>query len=346
MNKESDFQHSFLQAKSYSSKTVGELIQGEFDFALFSLSWDNRCISITQANKLKATYSCLLIPELRDKAGIMNNHEPILREYSKKIGKNSVINGDTKDLISLWDQLSDKILKIYRKKEKPLKIFIDLSTCVRYLAIGLISNFIKTGIVNQVTLFYAEGEYPEEKNPEDIHELFTTGGWEVLPIPGLEGEWDPNKKRMYLTSVGFEGSKTLRLISREEPDEVSLLFPDPGVKKSYTKRTNERNQSLIDRFQIKDKNIIRSSASDAVKSWKELSKVSLEKPENNNIFYVCCGTKPQSLALAMRSIVLDYPAVLYIKPDRHKVLQVNPLGKYWRYDIKDMSSLEMLDNEK
>lgn len=214
-----------------------------------------------------------------------------------------------------------------------------MSACPRYLSFGLMSQAIGAGIADEVSLVYAEGNYPEEKSEEDRHELFTAGGWDVLPVPGLEGEWDPDKKRFYLVSVGFEGSKTLRLVSREEPDEVSILFPEPGVKPEYAVRTGKRNEPLFRRFRIAADHIIRANAGDAIEAWSNLAQASIENPEDQNVYYVCCGTKSHSLALALRALVLRYPALLYIVPDRHRVVDITPLGIYWRFNIRDMSSL-------
>lgn len=334
------FRHGFLEANSSSGESISDLANGEFDYALLSLSWDKRCLCVTNADKLKAQHCNLIIPSLRDQSGLMDKHEPLLIDYAKDVGNYKEIHGDTSDVINMWVQLEKNVFNVYKEVGRPLKVFIDLSTCVRYLALGLISKFMNLGVVKEVSVFYAEGKYPDEINPEDQYELFTAGGWDVLTVPGLEGEWDPNKERLYFVSVGFEGSKTLRLISREEPDKVSLLFPDPGVREQYVIRTLERNEALIKRFQISDNCIVRSSAGNAVEGWKRLTNASIEKPEQNNVFYVCCGTKPQSLAFALRAIVLQYPALLYIKPDRHRVLEVDALGVYWRYDIKDMSSIQ------
>ena len=231
------------------------------------------------------------------------------------------------------------LLQVYRDCGRSLRIFIDLSACPRFLSIGLMSQAILLGVAHKVTLFYAEGDYPEEKSEADEHELFTVGTWDALPIPGLEGSWDPDKKQYYMVSVGFEGSKTLRLLSRDVPDKVAILFPDPGVKPEYVQRTMLRNKSLIQRFHVPDDRIIRSNAGDAIEAWMRLNLSPEEKPREHNVYYVCCGTKSHSVALALRALVLRYPALLYIVPDHHKVVDVAELGIYWRFDLKDMSSV-------
>ncbi|MCH8043055.1 MAG: hypothetical protein IID44_04990 [Planctomycetes bacterium] len=340
----SEFRHGFLRGKSRRSESVPDLARGEFDYALFSSSWDKRCLSVTCATELRAANCSVVIPDLRDVSGLMDKHDPLLLQFASKIGKCKELRGDSRDVDGLWNQLLQHVLDVHRELARPLRIFIDLSTCPRFLSLGLLSQAVLSGIASEVTVFYSEGDYPEEESEEDQHELFTAGGWDAVPVPGLEGEWDPDKKRAYLVSVGFEGSKTLRLVSRKEPDEVSLLFPDPGVKPEYVDRTRKRNAPLIKRFRIPDDRIIRSDAGDAIEAWKRLEEASIERPDEQNVYYVCCGTKPHSLALALRALTLRYPALLYIVPDRHRVVDVDALGVFWRFDLVDMSSLEAYDH--
>lgn len=336
---ESECRHGFLYGRSERSGSVRNVVHGQFDFALLSSSWDKRCLSVIEAERLQAAHCTVFLPELRDDLGLRDKHDPLLVGFASAIGNCNELHGDSSHIEGVWDTLAERVDDLRRTLARPLRIFIDLSTCPRFLSLGLLSHTLLTGTANELTVYYAEGNYPEEQSEEDQHELFTAGGWDVLPIAGLEGDWDPVKKRAYLVSVGFEGSKTLRLVSREEPDEVSLLFPDPGVKEGYVSRTWERNKPLIERFRIRDNQIIRSNAGDAIEAWSRLGAASIEEPAEQNVYYVCCGTKAHSLALALRAVVLRYPALLYIVPDRHRVVDVEPLGVYWRFDVKDMSSL-------
>jgi hypothetical protein len=250
-----------------------------------------------------------------------------------------IFHGSSRAIQSLWKTLREYLFAMYQAVGRRLRLFIDLSTCPRYLSLGVACNMLSSGLASHVTVFYAEGNYSEDSSEESRHELFTKGGWDAIPIPSLEGEWAPNKRRAYLVSVGFEGSKTLRLISREEPDDIYVLFPDPGVKLEYVQRAREQNKTLMSLLPDPSHDVIRAAAGDAIDAWKQLDVASREQPSEQNVYYVCCGTKSHSLALALRALVLRYPAVLYILPDQHKVAETHPLGVYWRFDIKDVTAL-------
>ena len=190
-----------------------------------------------------------------------------------------------------------------------------------------------------MTYGYSEGEYPNESERSERQELFTEGGWKATAIPGLLGEWEPHKPWHYLVSVGFEGIKTRQLVSQSEPDKVSLLFPDPPVKNDYEKRTLENNQRLIDQFQISKDRIVRAHAANVVEALKVLEERSIENFKEENCMYVCCGTKPHSLAFAIRAMVTGEPPVMYIVPESHRVSQVKSNGIFWRYTVKDRSAI-------
>ena len=335
-----EFRQGFLKGSSSSSDSPESLAHGSFDFLLLASSWDKRCVCVTKSRDLRSNHGALLLFDTRDDLRLRDDHDPRLARFLEETVDNSaVIHGDSTDTGSVWSRLSEMFLKVARKYKRPLRIFIDLSTCPRYLSIGLAVEGLKSGIASEVTFFYAEGKYPEEKSKEEQHELFTTGRWDSIPIPGLHGVWDPEKRRAYVVSIGFEGSKTLRLVSREEPDNVSVLFPDPGVKPEYVGRAARNNATLLKAFRVADERIIRAAAGDAIAAWKALSVSTVDVPEEQNVYYVCCGTKPHSLALGLRALVADYPAVLYIVPDRHRVADTEPLGVFWRYDIRDVTSL-------
>lgn len=340
------FRQGFLAGTSTRGESVTQVVHGEFDFSLFSSSWDERCLSVTAANMLKSRQCAVFIPSLRDDLGLMDRHDLLLLQYAAQIGECSELRGDSAHLEPIWQNLLAHVRNAHRELERPLRLFVDLSTCPRFLSMGLIAYTLYHGIADEISCYYAEGDYPEEQSEEDQHELFTAGGWDAVPVPSLEGEWDPGKQRAYVVSVGFEGSKTLRLVSREEPDTIAVLFPDPGVKQDYAERTRRLNTPLFERFRIQEQQVVRASAGDAIEAWEQLDHFQFECRDEQNLYYICCGTKAHTLAMTLRAIVLRYPAVLYVVPDRHRVAEVKPLGVYWRFDIADMSSVRVGNRDR
>jgi hypothetical protein len=219
---------------------------------------------------------------------------------------------------------------------RPLRMLVDLSACPRYYAVGLLGAYITQGLVGSLTVFYAEGLYPEPGNGEEL--VFTGSRWKSVEAPYFPGFWDPRKKTFYLVSVGFEGDKTLRTISRADPDRVSILFPEPGICPEYVEKTQHANADLVRMYRIPENQIVRAHAADAIAAWQALSRAAIERPDEN-AYFVCCGTKPHSIALGLRAKVLKTPAVLYNLPDEHRVVDIKPSGKFWKYEITDLTTL-------
>jgi hypothetical protein len=237
------------------------------------------------------------------------------------------------------EELRHKVVELFRRLRRPLHVGIDLTCCPIYYCLGLMAFLFNNGIARRLSLFYAEGEYPEASGREESHELFTAGEWEAVAIPGLQNPWIPRRSRLYLVSVGFEGYKTLRLCERREPDRVVILFPDPGVLPEYVDRTDEQNKLLLDRFSVKENSIIRANAADAVAAWKALTERNAERFDDNTVEYLCCGTKPHSLAIGLRSLCTKQGVVSDIVAEEHLSPNVKASGVYWRYDIFDLSAI-------
>lgn len=334
------YRQGFVDGTSECATSVPELLNGRFDFMFCVSSWDRRCLSITESIELSAQSGCLVLFDVKDDSGLRDKHDAALRAFcAAKCDKHEIIQGDSADTKGLWRAIEDCIKKAYAKKGKPLSVVVDLCTCPRFFALAIMSRGLKTGMISRLVFFYAEGVYPEETSEEVRHELFTSGGWRAVPIPGLEGRWEPGNSRFNFVSVGFEGAKTLRLVTRLEPDRVSVLFPDPGVQGEYIERARKNNEALFERYSLRESDIFRAHAGDAIAAWREMGIQQLER-SGENASYLCCGTKAHSLALGIRALVLKCPAVLYIVPDRHNVVDVRPGGVFWRYDVQDITAID------
>jgi hypothetical protein len=273
----------------------------------------------------------------RDTRGLRDAHDPRIIAFCKAIARNTVeLRADSLDPEALWQAVFSEVVHVRDELGVPLRILIDASTCPRYVSLGLVATCLKEGLAKQVDLSYAEGKYPEPSTDRQgikREVAFTSGTWRAVAVPGLEGLFDPGKKRFYLVSVGFEGWKTLRVVSRADPDRVSVLMPSPGVIEGYEKRSMINNQDLIARYKIPEEQIARAPAGDAIAAWKALDHCQLERPDQENSFFLCCGTKAHSLGLTLRAAVRPGPAVLYYRPEDHVVVDIAAAGVFWRYEI-------------
>ena len=328
----------FLHAKSEFSNNPINLIYGTYDLGIIFPSWDNRCLELLKCTDLSFKNSILPIFSGKNSAKYSKLNQSKLIDYAKQNSNQTYsFEGESIDFNYIWQNLSKQIINQFIKNKSSLNIFLDLSTCPKYYAMSILSTCILRGIAKLITIFYSEGEYHIKT---DVNQnLFTAGKWDTIAIPSLKNIHDPGKRKYYLVSVGFEGAKTMQVISKKDPERISILFPDPGVKKEYVSIAESENEILFNKYKVPDKEIIRAPAGDAIMAWKKISERSPERPNDENIHYLCCGTKPHALALSLRAIARSNATVLYRKPNSYQYVDVKPIGQYWRYDIKDISAI-------
>jgi hypothetical protein len=314
------------------------VLRGHYDLALLAPSWDHRCESITAADITIGT--CIILRfSTKDEFGYQEKHEKTIDEFLARQSETVVpVKGDAVNLPEIWDDLWETALRITRNADAPLRILVDLSTCPRYYSLGFIAGMLQYGLAHTIAVFYAEGKYNNEAGPHPIDYPFTMGQWNATAIPFLRGSPDPLKRRSYIVSVGFEGVKTARVLSREDPDRVGVLFPDPGVQPGYVEETWNRNKEIIAQYRIADESIVRAPAGDAIAAWKALSTAKLEHSSKESTYYLCCGTKPHALGLALRAICIGSSTVMYNLPERHSFMEVSPSGVFWSYDLVDVTT--------
>lgn len=328
----------FISGRATSATSPASLYAGEYDLAVVVSSWDKRSVCISEARTLKAQMGLLILFSLRDSQGLRDEHDSVLKSFiNGACAEVQIIEGNSIALQEIWGQLLTACVKLRRAIGRPLSILIDGSACPRYYLLGLAATALGTGMAATVTVTYAEGLYPVnlEGGPEDI--VFTQGHWKLVAIPGLEGRYSPGLKRFFLVSIGFEGWKTMRAVTRADPDRVSILHASPGTNEAYGERAKHDNADLIEYYRIPCDQILSAPAGNAIAAWKALTLGSVERPTLENSYFLCSGTKPHSLALALRAMSIRTPAVLYNLPEAHQVLPIKPNGTYWRFDIDSLT---------
>lgn len=336
MIKQTEFCAGFIQATSYRAESVDELIDGEFDLGVIVSSWDKRATSLTMATNIDVRHWIHLSFIRKDSYGLQDaHHREILQFLGNNLERTTSCVVDSLDIDSAWTELWARIRSVCVTIGRPLRLLFDLSVCPRYLALASFATLVGNGLLDTVTFHYAEGAYPIGGRREL---LFTGGRWNPVGVQGLCNVVMPDRKRLYVVSVGFEGDMTLRTVTRSDPDRVSLLFPDPGTRTEYVQVARDANSELIQSYLIPEAEIARAAAGDAVQAWKSLSEKAFERPDEN-VSYLCCGTKPHALALSLRCLSRGDGTVLYNRPEDHLVVEAVPSGVFWRFDCRDVACL-------
>ena len=326
-----------VSGESARSNDLAALIPDSVDFLFGASGWDDRCLALTTISGLTAHRSAVLLFKDKGNSGRAKRNDVTIRDfYSSLGGESSEIEESAERLDTIWNAISALLVRAWHEKDAPLDILIDLSACPRYLPLGVMASGMDAGIIRRVRFLYNEAEYLDEQQPD----LFTKGSWESVEIPGFAGAQNPGRPRRYVVSVGFEGAKTARFVNRADPDSLTILFPSPGYRADYPARTWGQNRTLFADYGIKDlksPGVVTAPAGDAIAGWKSLTEKHLERSDEENVYYLCCGPKPHSLALALRAMASHAGAVIYPKPSAHRESEIHPSDEFWLYTIEDRS---------
>jgi hypothetical protein len=271
-----------------------------------------------------------------DPDGYRKKNDALLETFMRQIAKEYVpLQHKATALLETSLGIFEQMMEASTHLGRPIDVLLDASTCQRYHILAVLANGFRSGILRRISVFYAEGDYPAGEVGLEV--VFGEGVWKSIPVPGMEGEYRPDKSLLYCVSVGFEGHKTLRVVARADPDRVVLVFPKPGITAEYEQRTRIANKALIEQYAIPESSIISAHAGDAVGAWAAMAEASVENWPEENCVYLLNGTKPHSLAMGLRAVTTHSPAVLYSVPEAYRVVNIPARGVFWRYDVENLA---------
>lgn len=328
-----------LSLSSLDSVDLESLFTGEYDIGFFFPSWDGRSRCVVECAHASFGHAIEIAYQNRGKSGLFEENRTKVLSFLRNCAQHfSSIETVPNDVRATCLSMQAKLREVANYKRRGLRVLVDLSSASRLYALSTVAYGIQSGLVSEFEFLYSEGEYKKSELNQSDRELFSGGRWETIAIPGLEGDFDGGKPFSFLVSVGFEGAKTLRVVNRYEPSQVSVLFPRPGFNEGYSDLTAQRNRQLIASYGVSNGHEMNAEAGDVVAALKVIENCNFEDSLATNCVYLCCGTKPHSLALCIRALALQHPTVLYNKPDRHMENATVPTGRYWRYKIRNRAS--------
>jgi hypothetical protein len=292
----------------------------------------------TESNSINVDHSIALLFRRVDEIGLREFHDDKIKKYlSMNSNKVTEIKEESTNVTALWTALKAKILDYISLKPTPIKVLIDSSTIPKYFLCAILGLLVKNKIAKEITIIYTEGKYPDGNGNGET--MFTGALWNTVSIDALEGEYFGGRQKNYLVSVGFEGDKIMRSVLKADPDKVSILLPNPGFQSDYVKRTLRNNLRLREKYCISKQYMISAHAGDAIQAWKVLNTYAKNDLNSDNLHYLCCGTKPHAIGMALSAISLSSPCLLYNIPDEHKVVNIVSNGNYWKYIFRDITIL-------
>ena len=237
-----EFLAAGIEARSRSEQDVRTLLQGQFDAIVLTPSWDSRCLSITDAplRSRRPSGSAHYSPTAVHSACATSTTRWSSVGSAKGSRASPRYTGPSENLRDIWRGIFDPLTDLMRERNRPLRVLVDLSTCPRYYAAGLLSSGLQRGVFGDATFFYAEASYSEAENAPRVVEPFTSGRWSPVPVPDRMGRLQSHQAPLLSRLGGLRRAKTFTAVNRADPDRVALLFVPASASPREALRRTER----------------------------------------------------------------------------------------------------------
>jgi hypothetical protein len=317
----------------------------EFDLVIVMAGYSQRSQTIASEVGLRAARGILLYfeegvdaPE-RNKRGNRDTLSSYLRQCTKQYDEVSLSVGSyEREILRVLPRVADAL----RASGGSNRVAIDITALPRYYFSTLLVQMFLAGLLNDVTVYYAEAHYVQAEEVES----FVGSPWRLLAVRGAYGLTDPTLKRGYLLSVGFEYTKVNRLISNHAPDRVWVLEADPGFDEAYTQYGREAVKKVLAfagsaaaGYCLGQTTANAGDVTSALSVVRELLFDDLMTDPATRWTAVPCGPKPHGLvftilAMENRELTLTCPS-----PDYYYTRETVSNGRSWVYTISDRTSV-------
>ncbi len=206
------------------------------------------------------------------------------------------------------------------------RFLIDI-TGLRHNVWAPLIKFFRLNQVPFRVLYVEPSKYTRHPTPssDSIFDL-TTSFESMTPLPGFSKLVDPDEEDqcLFVTMLGFEGSRPLRLLEPIEPKpEIIPIVGVPGFKLEYPTFAVTCNRDLLSSSSASAE-LRYAKASCPFEAYDTLAKIHQDNPEHY-MYIAPVGTKPHALG-----------AILYAidNPDFTEILYDHPVGKKGRTEGK------------
>jgi hypothetical protein len=318
-----------------------ELSPRSADLALVFSSYEPRCLEITQCASLKASEAIVFRFTPPGLDNQRSAHAEILRrELTRTIPETRVIElPRSVDIVEVQRILMEVMAEIMNRFGRSISVLIDISTCPKVYFLHLMGMGIVTGMISDIQAFYAETHYDGdllESSRAESNYRFTEGNWLSVPVPFLEGHFQPGRPRHAVVSMGADAPDVTKLIKRYDPDSLTLISPVPSV--SVLMEENARKETEFVRRNFGATEVIEVSALDLLFTLEMACQVVGRRLDVDDISMFCLGSKPQALALALCGVISPTVQIVCRVPSRYLERAHTPCGWSWLYEIKDSSN--------
>ena len=227
----------------------------------------------------------------------------------------------------------DDLVKLFRGE----RFLLDI-TGLRHSVWAPLIKYIRKSNINCRVIYVEPDEYKDHPTPSSDTKFDLTTNFESsLPLAGFSNLVGPDNenKCLFVTMLGFEGSRPLRLLATIEPPPIVIpIIGVPGFKIEYPTYAVTCNKKLL-MDSSTNSELRYAKANCPFETYKTLKDIQRDFPEHY-MYIAPVGTKPHALGAILFAI--DNPTCTEIVYD-------HPLGKPGRtsgqaliniYDLQDI----------
>lgn len=330
---------SFLHVSEVRSKTTD--LAGDYDLLIFLGTWESRGDAIARSAQLTASVALI---------GYFDpSHAPaeVIQETVARIRDGISGNVENIEVLALNRSVDfHESLNILSNRvnfyctgfgAKLPRIGIDISSIPIGYVQGLVGYLIQSGLTAFVDCFYVEPKYEDRSNTEGSN-TFTSGGWQLSPVPYLEGKTIGSPDKYIFVCIGAETGNTRELLLGREYTQAAIIKPTHGKLSHWSDQIDRDCDELVSSVNVLGDTYQSANAFSVVDVARYYADVVAPSWRNSQRMFVAIGTKPHGLAGVICSFSDPSLSVFARVPSGYLTRDVMA-GEYsWRYSLRDLSS--------
>lgn len=317
-------------------------LRKDYDICLTALSWEQRAtFAFLNEGCLIDSAVALWFESTSDEIEIRKSGQ--IDSLRIKIGSVDELRlYKATELDENFGKLKDFFEEKFRDVGRPLKILMDISCVPKNYLLFLIGFGFSQDIFACFDCIYSAGRYDlmsvghsSSDEAGRIHRALTSSGkWTSRQIPFLAAENTFPNTRDLAVVMGGEIGMALPLVSKVEPNRLSLVFINetaPGEKENALDGEMQAYRALMSEYNADE---IKIDLGDVVSVAAYLERVSCES-KSDSVTLLVLGSKSHALAAGVVGLSYPHVDVVCRVPTSYLALDVQATGDLFFYEIED-----------
>jgi len=209
---------------------------------------------------------------------------------------------------------------------------LDMTTFTKPYLFGILRLLRDVYSLPYVDVAYTEpASYPRGSAREAV---FTEDVTWVAPMPGFFGSYHPERERLLVVLLGFEGARSTQVHQRIAPDITLAVNGFPAYMPGWEDRSIMANEDFLKQSGAASLGVYTAPAYDPFETVNQLQEISRDLGIGRyNISLAPLGPKPQALGGVMFALYDKEVQLVFPFPSKYRQKASLGSGKTWVYHI-------------